>query len=67
MTQITEAAAVNPYEADAVTEAYLLLYPLYYHYLYRPRPPLAAIYDRYPAIIASVRNIPSRITEYSNR
>ena len=63
MTQTTEAAAVNPHEADAVTEAH----PLYYYYLYRPRPPLAAIRDRYPAIVASARDVPSRTTEYSSR
>ena len=65
MTQITEAAAVNPYEADAATEAHPLPYPLYY--LYRPRPPLAAIRDRYPAIVASARDVPSRTTEYSSK
>ena len=67
MTQTTEVAAVNPYEADAVTEAHPLPHPLYHYYLYRPRPLLAAICDRPPAIVASVRDVPSRTIEYSNR
>ena len=67
MTQIIEEATVNPYKADTVTEAHPLPYPLYYHYLYRPRPPLAAICDRYPAIIISARDVPSRTIEYNSR
>ena len=67
MTQTTEAAAVNPYEADAVTEAHPLPHPLYHHHLYRPRPPLAAIRDRPPAIVVSARDVPSRTIEYSSR
>ena len=58
MTQIIEEATVNPYEADAVTKAHYLPHPLYHYYLHRLYP-LAAIRDRYPAITASARDIPS--------
>ena len=61
-----EATAANPYEADAVTEAYLLPYP-YYLYLYRLRPLLAVTLDPRYNVLASALVIPKRTTTYGRR
>ena len=66
MTQTIEAAAVNPYEADAVTEAHLLSHP-YYLYLYCFRPLLAVTLDPRYNVLTGTLVIPKRTITYRRR